>query len=98
VAFWVAALHSFLVRLGAGGNRLTMPLVAFPLDLLPPLHPAESITATVRTPTAAAPSPSSSDFFLPLVWRRTGRITMDISGMSFESMRAFGYGGQVTSR
>jgi hypothetical protein len=72
-----------------------MPLVAFPLDLLPPLHPAESITATVRTP------PPPPNLLLPifvfhfLVWRRMGRITMDIAGMSFELMRAVGYGGQV---
>lgn len=55
VAFWVAALHSFLVRRGDGGNPLTMPRVAFLLDrlLLPLLHPAESITTTtVRNATA----------------------------------------------
>ena len=99
VAFWVAALHSFLARPGAGGNRPTMPLVAFPLDLLPPLHPAESITATVRY--------RPPHLLLPIVLyifvfvsggERAGRISMGISGMSFESMRAVGYGGQVTSR
>jgi hypothetical protein len=61
----VAALHSFLVRRGDGGNPLTMPRVAFLLDrlLLPLLHPAESITTTtVRNATAPL------SFFFPIIF------------------------------
>ena len=63
----MAALHSFLVRRGDGGNPLTMPRVAFLLDrLLPLLHPAESITTTtVRN--ATAPLSFFSDYFFFLL-------------------------------